>query len=137
MAKGRKSGGRDFKPGNNANPTGRPALPPEVRAFRKLTLAELQGYISQIKDMPVSELEDLARSKDIPALKAWIYSMAAQGIRSGSERAFDSLMDRLVGRVADQLNIRATVEKELKGKTEAELMDEARALLSAMEAQKK
>lgn len=135
--KRKKSGGRDFKPGESGNPKGRPPLPAQVREFRRLTLTELQGYIAAIKDMPVSELEDLAKSKDIPALKAWIYSMAVQGIRSGSERAFDSLMDRVVGRVADQVNITGKLTAEIKAKSDAELAAEARALILAMEGEKK
>ena len=112
-------------------------MPAEAREFRRLTLTEIQGYISELKSMTALDIKRASRKKNIPALKAWIYNIAHAGIILGDDRRFDTLMDRVVGRVADQLNIQAKIEKDVRAKSDAELLAEAKALVEELEGAKK
>lgn len=140
MAKGKKTGGRDFKKGHK--PTGhRPALTPEVVAFRKLTQTEIvdvgsvivMGNLAAIRE--IVESDPKGNKKDSPhsALKVWIATCAWEGIKAGDVNTLNSLLDRLVGRVPTQLQInKPTGLPDYSNMTEEECDAKARELLEEL-----
>jgi hypothetical protein len=104
MAKGRKSGGKDFAPGCAPGP-GRPPLPPELKAVRRLTKAEFETLINKYLWMDLSELEAATKSKALPAAEAYAVSIIASGIKSGNWSGFEWIAQRLLGKVQDKVEV--------------------------------
>lgn len=98
IAKGRKTGGRDFAPGNNANPKGGGAISPETRAIRKVTLEHIEEVADLILDGNIEGLQALARDPKTSVLKVWLAKAAAEGIKRGDLHSLDSILNRVIGK---------------------------------------
>lgn len=59
MAKGKKTGGRDFKKGEVTNPKGRKPLPPDVREAINMIREDIIRTVYDIREMRVSEASKL------------------------------------------------------------------------------
>jgi len=66
MARGRKTGGRDFEPGTSGNPYGRPQAHPIRDALRLSLDIDLAEYIVRIVHMDESALTKFSEDKSQP-----------------------------------------------------------------------
>lgn len=98
MAKGRKTGGKDFPKGVCPNPEGRPPLSPDAKAFRRLTQTEVIELISELKDATLTEIEDALRDSETPAMKAWLCRVFLEGIEGGDIIRLNAVWDRVLGK---------------------------------------
>lgn len=98
MAKGKKTGGKPFAPGNKANPKGGGAITPEVRAIRKITLEHIEEVADLILDGNLEKLKALASHPDTSVLKVWIAKAAATGIQKGDLHSLDAILNRVLGK---------------------------------------
>ena len=100
MAKGRKTGGRNFKKGHPGGP-GAPKLPAEVREVKRATKADVIKSFEKILSMNVSELtlllgeDTLGQTRSIDAALAAIMMRA---IKFGDHQSLNSILDRLYGK---------------------------------------
>jgi hypothetical protein len=103
MAKGLKTGGRNFKPGNPGG-KGRPPVPPELKAARKMNRTELELLLTEM--LQLSPLE-LKTRKDNPKsmLELFVISIITQGINKGDHQRLDFLITQLLGRIKERLDI--------------------------------
>lgn len=108
-----------FVKGVSGNLKGRPKVPEDIKKLRNLSHKE----ISEIGAIVVrGNREALLAVKDDPnstVLQSWIASVAYYGIKEGNAQSLNALLDRLVGKVKEQIDItiapRLTVIKRANG----------------------
>ncbi len=94
-----------FSKGNKANPHGRPKLTPEEQAIRKLTKAEVVEITSLILKGDRTELEGLVKAMGTPIFQAMIASVSVKIIKTGDMDALDKLLNRLIGKVKEEVEV--------------------------------
>lgn len=99
MANGEKTGGRDFQPGQSGNPNGRPRLPEDLKAARRLNKVELDRILNEYLHMSLNEIKERASNPDTPALEVMVAKVVAEAIKRGDEKRLGFILDRLVGPV--------------------------------------
>lgn len=107
MAKGRKTGGRDFKKGQSGNPLGGQLLNRDLIIVRRMTHQELadMGDILLQKSGTLEHLEELITSPETSYVKKIFASVALRAIRSGDYHAMEALLNRIIGRVKEKIEI--------------------------------
>src|SRR5689334_1629820 len=105
MAKGRKTGGRDWKPGESGNPKGGPGYPQDIRDSRKVTQFELERAINALIHMPEGELAALMESPSTTMFEKMIGSIILAGAGKGDQMRLDFILNRMIGKVKDQLEV--------------------------------
>lgn len=96
MAKGKKTGGRDFTgiPG-----PGRPPNPPELNAIKQMTKGELELLFHKVLNAKPEELNNFNGT----VLEKWLASIIYQGIKSGDYGRLNPFLERLFGKVKDEM----------------------------------
>lgn len=95
MAKGKKSGGRDFVPGDPR--AGRPRLPVEIKEASQLTIATARAKLNEFLAMSITDLETILKGRSRPAIDLWVCRIVLMGIKDGDERRLDFMLSRLIG----------------------------------------
>ncbi len=108
MAKGKKTGGRDFKKGYVSNPNGRPKLPEDLRVIKRLTQSEITSLISKYLQLTRDELTRAAQDKSLPIIELYIASVIQKGVIGGDTLRLNFLFDRTIGKVADKIEAQLT-----------------------------
>lgn len=123
MAKGRKTGGKDVKPGERLNPHGRPPDPPELKQIKKLTKGDLALLLNKVLSAKPEELNDFNGT----VLEKWLASIVFHGIKSGDFSRLHPFIDRLLGKVPDKLEL-----SELDSMSDEDLLQAAEEALQNM-----
>ena len=101
MAKGVKTGGRDFEPGQSGNPAGRTPLPEDIKQGRKLNRIELERVLNELIYLTPKEIKARVSSPETPAIEVLAGMIIAKAIQSGDYLRFNFILDRLVGKPHD------------------------------------
>jgi len=101
MARGKKTGGRDFVKGVSGNPNGAPALPPEVKAFKKLTKENVEEIASVILAANEQAIYNIVHDTESTVLQKWLASAALNGIQIGDIDQLDKILNRIIGKPKD------------------------------------
>lgn len=109
MAKGKKTGGRDFKKGVVTNPNGRVKLAPEVKAMRNLNKNTLTTLLNKHINSSLQELDVIAKDKNTSALELIVISAIKFSITKGDSKSREFLIERMVGKVPQDMNINADI----------------------------
>lgn len=112
MAKGQKTGGKDFKPGQSGNPNGRPPLPEDVRLVRKMNQAEFDSTIAHMVTLPASRVKEIADSLETPALERALAKTLYLAGRSGDQKRLEVILNRMHGRPQVLKPVDASKDKE-------------------------
>lgn len=114
MAKGKKTGGRDFKPGQVANPTG---MTKELAHERKLTREGLTAILNKVRTMTHEQMQEHLGKPETPAFDMMIIKVYMRIIEDGEMKDLNLLLDRLVGKVKDEIdvNVKPTIIKRRDG----------------------
>ncbi len=107
MANPNPSNQTRFRPGNRANPRGASAHDPTWKAMN-LTKNELLGSLNLVARGSVADLKNVAQDPNAPAIHAMIASVVDRIIEKGDAHAFDLLLNRLVGKVKDEVHVDET-----------------------------
>ncbi len=99
-----KYGGRDFGPGNNANPNGRPKIPEDIKKIRKLTSKEVTRMGHILMSTP-NDLKDILSDEGATVLSHWIAKICVMGLKQGSPRELNELLNRLIGKVSERVEV--------------------------------
>lgn len=102
MAKGTKTGGRDFLPGKPGGP-GKPPLTPEQRELRKLTKTQVEEVYNRFLQLSVQELEQILKDKTQTTLSYAVARMIADGLTKSDRSMFHLLIDRLIGKIKEEV----------------------------------
>lgn len=91
--------------GKSANPSGRP--PDALNAvMKKITKSELEDIANLIIRGDVDELRKVrASEKGTPTIRVLFASVILQMIADGDMNSFDKLLNRLIGKVKDEVNV--------------------------------
>lgn len=99
MAKGRKTGGKDFTPGHDRG--GRPALPDDVKQLKKLNVAEMERVLNNCLQMNRDQINEAQKNPDAPMIELLVLSIISHGINKGDPMRLNFLLDRLIGKVKE------------------------------------
>jgi hypothetical protein len=113
MAKGKKTGGRDFVKGTTPNPKGRPKIPEELKKIRKMNRDRLEIIVSKYLAMNFIDLNQVVKDPNTSALDHMIVQIIIKSITTGDHARFNAIMDRVVGKVKDQIEHSASPHSEL------------------------
>lgn len=105
MAKGKKTGGRDFQPGQVANPAGFPKLTDEQKALRKLGQIEFEIAANKILFMTLTELEEHVENPETSVLEATIGKVLLKGHEDSEIKQLNYFVERFLGKVPDNVNV--------------------------------
>lgn len=103
MAIGKKTGGRDIKPGEARNPYGRPKVPSEVKEARKFNSATVSLILESLSEKTTKELISIARDPESNGFEAMIASIIAHGTKKGDSARANFFLDRTIGKSAERI----------------------------------
>lgn len=131
MALGRKTGGRNFQPGQSGNPKGKTPLPPDIKGLKTLFNQEMveKTFIKYMM-MSVGEMAKVGEDKNLPAMDHVIMMIIRKAGLDGDQQRLDFLLNRTIGKVVDKtqntdyrVNINAQLDQIPKEKLVALLKE--------------
>ncbi len=102
MAKGKKTGGRNFQPGQSGNPNGPTPIPEDIKQARKLNQIEFERIANKFLFMNRKEIADHVNKPETPALELLVGSIVSKAVSTGDQVRLNFLLDRLIGKVAEK-----------------------------------
>lgn len=104
MARGKKTGGRDFGPDNPPPKSpGAPKLPKEIRDLRKLTVEQVEEIISTLLTANHDTLDEIRKDPNAPFLKRIIVNILYKTFSTGNMGQLDLLLNRVIGKVQEKI----------------------------------
>lgn len=94
---------KQFKKGQVANPEGARAHDPEMRMLKRLTKEEMKEVGNLVLMGNVDSLKGIGKDPKSSALKTMLASVCVRVISKGDMQAFDILLNRLIGKVKDEV----------------------------------
>jgi len=104
MAKGRKTGGRDFKKGHKFSKGGT-RLPEHVTHARMINRIDVEKMLNKYSNHNMKELKSALENPLTTAMELCVIRVYIEGIKKGDERRLGFLWDRLVGPVPKQARV--------------------------------
>jgi len=87
-----------WKKGQSGNPSGRPKLPPELKAIPPFTANELSRIISKYGRLTVERLYEIIDNKLATAMDVAVCKIFARSIEEGDYGRLSFLLDRCIGK---------------------------------------
>ena len=100
MAKGKKTGGRDFKPGSSGNPSGRPKTPDDLKAIRNTSSFEIGKIMYDLTFAKESDLQTLLKNREATVIEKILAKGLLESMRAGDFKRLHYFLERLIGRPA-------------------------------------
>lgn len=94
-----------FKRGISGNPNGRPKLDAQTKRIRTLTNEQLKDMGDEILLGTRKKLQGMLEDPECTPLKCWIANVALKGIQSGDMGSLNELLNRLIGKVKDTVDV--------------------------------
>lgn len=104
MAKGKKTGGKNIKPGTVLNPNGK-CMPGPLRTAAHFTKKEALEKLIEFLRLPLEEVEKVLEDKKQHTLDHWVASICLLGIKHGDAQRLNFMFDRIIGKVTDKLEV--------------------------------
>lgn len=123
MAKGFKSGGRDFVEGNPGGP-GKPPLSQELRDFRNAAKTEVIEEFKYLWSLTESELVQIVNNKKksseyddddlselpkiengVPAIRKFMAKAILRAVKYGEMYHIDQILNRVIGKVKEEVDL--------------------------------
>jgi hypothetical protein len=92
-----------YKPGQSGNPLGGQKHDPEMKRLKNLTKSELIEIGNLIIKKDISALHKVVKDEKSTALQRMIASVVVKIIAKGDMAALDHLLNRLIGKVKDEI----------------------------------
>lgn len=106
MARGRKTGGKNFGSGENFY---QKTVPPDLRQARKLSKLEIELIINKYLYTPIGELMAAMKDPMKDTIEILVISILITAIKKGDHDRLTFVLDRLIGKVKD--NVELTINK--------------------------
>ncbi len=94
-----------FEPGKSGNPNGRPPMPKDVKEARQLTQRELEISLQKYLLMTPEQLKKAKQDPETTMIDHLIISVMTHGVNKGDQNRVDFLMNRLVGKIKQQVEM--------------------------------
>jgi len=104
MAKGKKTGGKNFELGNTYG-QGRPILPLDLKGVKPLSEDVYKRMYTKYLEMPLSDLTARIEEKTLPALEHLFAASIKAAIDTGNLPGLRDGFDRTLGKVKDSLEV--------------------------------
>lgn len=108
MAKGKKTGGRNFQKGVVTNPKGCPGMPKDVRDAKKLTQAQFVKIACELIKSTKDQLQTKMNDQKSTALELMIGGIIIKAITDQDHHRAEFLLNRIIGRVSIEADIALT-----------------------------
>jgi hypothetical protein len=95
-----------FKPGQSGNPGGKVKVPEDIKEARKLNQVELERIINKYLAMSRDEVKAAIGAPSTPMMELMVASIVAQAAQKGDHQRLDFVLNRLVGKVKDQIEVK-------------------------------
>ncbi len=106
---------KPFKKGEpSGNPLGGKLHNPEIKKIKALTEKELIEVGTFIVQGKMGELKALLKNPETPMLQAMVAGLAVKTMVKGDASAFNALMDRLLGKVKEQVQLSGSINGNAK-----------------------
>jgi hypothetical protein len=105
MPRGKKTGGRDFKPGQSGNPGGRPKIPEELRKFKTLSADEVKKIFAKYARMTEPEVSAYMAADDTPIFEKVVGQGLLKAVKDGDYGRLNFILDRTIGKVVEKTEI--------------------------------
>jgi len=92
-----------WKKGQVTNPNGRPKTPPDLVEVAKLSRNHVKLKFTQFMAYDIEKLESILRDKKRTTFDHMIGRIVLLSIRDGDHRRLEFLLDRLIGKVKEQV----------------------------------
>lgn len=116
MATGKKTGGRDFKNGNNANPNGRPPLSPEAKEFKSLTTDQYIKLVNKFLHATEDDVLQIVNDCRSTMLEKFVANIVLKGGNFGDINRLEFLLERIIGPVVKKTDL-TSGDKPIKSGT--------------------
>lgn len=84
---------------------GRPRKPKDVAKAAKLTRTEAEALLTQFMHMDITELEGVLKDKKRKVIEHIIGRVALMAIKNGDHARLNFVLDRLIGKVKENLEV--------------------------------
>lgn len=101
-----------FQKGKSGNPGGRPAIPPAIKALRKLTIADLEEIGDLILRGNRAALNAIVSDTESPAVKVVYAKGALNAMAKGDIDTLEKILARVVGPVRKDINVTGSLTWE-------------------------
>lgn len=113
MAKGRFTGGRLYAKGNPGGP-GRPKVSPEFAAVRVMNQERLAQILNALTYCTHAELKEKAKDPSATVFELAVAKVIEQAFIKGDQARLSFLLDRLVGKVKEQVDVTGGINVTIK-----------------------
>lgn len=97
--------GKRFVKGQVANPLGGRAHNPEVQKIRTMTKVQVAEIGQLILEGDIKKIQAVKDNPKSSVLQIWIAAVAVKAITKGDMAALNQLLDRIVGKVRDDVHV--------------------------------
>ena len=97
--------GKRFKPGQSGNPGGKVKIPDDIKEARKLTQLDLERVINSLLYLTKEALQAKIKDPQTPMIEMIAASIMAQAAVKGDHMRLDFILQRMIGKVKDQLEV--------------------------------
>lgn len=122
--------GRPFQKGNKMG-KGRPRVPDELKAARKITRTEVEATLTRFVSMPFNEIKGIVERKEGTMLELMVASIISKGLATGDQQRLNFLLDRLVGKTPDR--VESVQVNPFQNMTDEEKLEKARLAVQLLE----
>lgn len=129
MSRGKKTGGKDWTPGEQPKSPGRPELPREFKKARRLTRTAFEGICNRFVHMTGPELRKAKYEPQRTQLERIVIAVLEKAEGWGDTSRLNFVLDRLIGKVPDEIKHSGAIDTE-----SARQREEARLIASDPEA---
>lgn len=106
MAKGKKTGGKDFQLGHEPTPGGgRPRLSVHDKAFRAMNGSRLAEILNTLINCSKEEIMEKAKDPSLSIFELAIASILSKAVQQGDHKRIDAILDRLVGKPKQSIEV--------------------------------
>ncbi len=117
MARGKKTGGKDFQPGHSVRP---PPRPPDLKRAAKLTKTELDRLMNKYLNLDRALIAAEMAKPEATMLELLIGGIVMKAAKDHDHIRFDFVLNRLLGKVREQIEhtvLQPTIIHRLSGET--------------------
>lgn len=104
MAKGRKTGGKDWLKGKPGGP-GRKPLLPEIKDLPAFDKPTFNRYLNEAVNATDEESRIVINDSEAPRIRKWLHAICIKGNREGDMSKLDALLNRAIGKVKEEVSI--------------------------------
>lgn len=102
-----KTGGSDWQPGQTGNPRAKDSgeIKQIVKDLGRLNLKRALNIFNDICNLTANELQIKMRDPETTVIELMVLRMAAEAIKTGDHMKFNTIVDRLIGKISDKIDL--------------------------------